>query len=89
MTKSDFEGLYQIYLRCFTGKMKLRIRGCQTRWPVSSMNKEKGIIVLSTPSGLEHYRYAMITFPDILDLRNGETAQDIADRINRNEKLYV
>lgn len=89
MTRNDFEGLYQIFLRCFTDKLWLQVRGYSSRWPVASINKSTGRIYLVTIAGIECHHYRSVVFPDIKKLYGDESVKSIADRINRGEKIYL
>lgn len=89
MTRNEFDGLYQVYLRCFTDKLKLWGSDLSTSYPVGSINKTKGTITLKTPDGIALYPYRSVIFPNFKELYGNESAQSLAIRINRNEKIYL
>ena len=85
MTKKQFEFLYSVFLRTHVGKLRLRKRGSETNWTVISMRKD-GIIALGTPQGTEHYRFSALPNNIICEKYPNETEQEIANRLNRNER---
>lgn len=88
MVRNDFEGLYQIYLRCFTDKLLLQVRGYASRYQVGSINKKSGLISVKTPDGFIFTHYRNVIFPDFRELFGDESVQSLADRINRGERIY-
>lgn len=86
MKRPEFDKLYDVFMLTRTEKLRLRKNKNETSWPVINMHKEQGIVVLGTPIGYERFKFKELAPHPILKAHPQENAQELADRLNRNEQ---